>query len=52
MADRFPSSAGLLARQIGYQNRLFRRTAISAFFTLAFPLIFLLLFGHIILEHN
>ena len=47
MADRFPSSAGLLARQIGYQNRLFRRTAISAFFTLAFPLIFLLLFGAI-----
>ncbi|MFT6549505.1 MAG: ABC-2 type transport system permease protein, partial [Acidimicrobiales bacterium] len=37
----------LLARQVGYQNRLFRRTAISAFFTLAFPLIFLLLFGAI-----
>ena len=47
MADRFPSSLGLLARQIGYQNRLFRRTAISAFFTLAFPLIFLLLVGAI-----
>ena len=47
MADRFPSSAQLLARQIGYQNRLFRRTAISAFFTLAFPLMFLLLFGAI-----
>ena len=47
MADRFPSSLGLLARQISYQNRLFRRTAISAFFTLAFPLIFLLLFGAI-----
>ncbi|MEC8872516.1 MAG: ABC transporter permease [Actinomycetota bacterium] len=52
MADRFPSSAGLLARQIGYQNRLFRRTAISAFFTLAFPLIFLLLFGAIFEDIN
>ncbi len=38
---------GLLARQVGYQNRLFRRTAISAFFALAFPLIVLLLLGAI-----
>ena len=46
MADRsVPSSLLLLRRQIGYQNRLFRRTPIAAFFTLVFPLIFLVLFG-------
>ena len=40
-----PSAAALLFRQIGYQNRLFIRTPIAAFFTLVFPLIFLILFG-------
>jgi len=40
-----PSTFALVRRQIGYQNRLFRRTPIAAFFTLAFPLIFLILFG-------
>lgn len=46
MADRSVlSSLLLLRRQIGYQNRLFRRTPIAAFFTLVFPLIFLVLFG-------
>lgn len=40
-----PSVLGLLFRQIGYQNRLFIRTPIAAFFTLVFPLIFLILFG-------
>jgi ABC-2 type transport system permease protein len=36
---------GLLYGQIRYQNRVFWRTPISAFFTFAFPLIFLLLFN-------
>ena len=46
MADRSVlSSLLLLRRQIGYQNRLFRRTPIAAFFTLVLPLIFLVLFG-------
>ncbi len=40
-----PSVLRLVVRQVRYQNRLFRRTAISAFFTLVFPLIFLVLFG-------
>ncbi len=50
MADRpgrLPSPLGLLVHQIGYQNRVFRRVPISAFFTLAFPLMFLLLFAAI-----
>lgn len=44
---RLPSPLGLLVHQIGYQNRVFRRVPISAFFTLAFPLMFLLLFAAI-----
>jgi len=47
MADRMPSSLRLLARQIGYQNRIFRRVPIAAFFTLVFPLMFLFLFASI-----
>ncbi len=43
MSDR-PSDIGLIWRQIRYQNRIFWRTPISAFFTLAFPLMFLVLF--------
>jgi len=45
--DRVPSPLGQMVRQISYQNRVFRRVPISAFFTLAFPLMFLLLFGAI-----
>ena len=47
MSDYSLSSLRLLVRQISYENRLFRRTAIAAFFTLALPLIFLLFFGSI-----
>ena len=43
--NKRPSSLKLLANQIGYQNRRFRRNVMAAFFTLAFPLMFLLLFG-------
>ena len=35
----------MLVHQVGYQNRVFRRVPIAAFFTLAFPLMFLLLFA-------
>ena len=41
----FPPSLRLLVRQIGYQNRTFRRTPIAVFFTLALPLIMLVLFN-------
>lgn len=47
MADRLPSPLRLLVRQVGYQNRVFSRVPISAFFTLAFPMMFLLLFAAI-----
>src|SRR5665811_586749 len=43
MSDR-PSDIGLIWQQIRYQNKIFWRTPISAFFTLVFPLMFLLLF--------
>lgn len=36
---------GILRQQVGYQNKMFYRTPISAFFTLVFPLILLVLFG-------
>jgi ABC-2 type transport system permease protein len=36
---------GLTARQVRYQNRLFWRTPIAALFTVAFPLMFLVLFN-------
>ncbi len=38
---------GLLYRQIKYQNKIFWRTPIAAFFTLVFPLMFLVLFAAI-----
>jgi ABC-2 type transport system permease protein len=40
-----PSDPALLWRQIRAQNKLFLRNPFSAFFSLAFPLMFLLLFG-------
>ena len=52
MADRLPSPLRLLVHQINYQNRVFRRVPIAAFFTLAFPLMFLLLFAHTELRQN
>ena len=39
-----PSSAWLFARQFRAQNKLFWRNPFSAFFTMLFPLMFLLLF--------
>jgi ABC-2 type transport system permease protein len=46
--DRRPTRPGdpaLLWRQVRAQNKLFLRNPFSAFFSLAFPLMFLLLFG-------
>jgi ABC-2 type transport system permease protein len=40
-----PSDLGLLWRQVRAQNKLFLRNPFSAFFSLAFPVMFLLLFG-------
>ena len=40
-----PSTLTLIWGQIRYQNRIFWRTPIAAFFTLAFPLMFLIVFG-------
>jgi ABC-2 type transport system permease protein len=42
-----PSSARLLWSQIKYQNKLFWRSPVSAFFTIVLPLILLVLFGAI-----
>jgi ABC-2 type transport system permease protein len=44
-AGRRPASGPLLLRQFRHQNRLFLRNPFSAFFALAFPLMFLLLLG-------
>lgn len=44
MSER-PSNASLVWGQIRYHNRIFWRTPISAFFTLVFPLMFLIVFG-------
>jgi ABC-2 type transport system permease protein len=44
-AATHPATAPLLLRQVRYQNKLFLRNPFSAFFSLAFPLMFLLLFG-------
>jgi ABC-2 type transport system permease protein len=44
MAER-PSLLRLTAAQVRYQNRIFWRTPIAAVFTLAFPLMFLVLFN-------
>lgn len=41
------SAAALLWRQIRHANRVFWREPLAAFFTMAFPLMFLLLFGFI-----
>lgn len=40
-----PRDAALIAHQIRYQNKIFWRTPIAAFFTLVFPLMFLVLFA-------
>ncbi|MFQ5558599.1 MAG: ABC transporter permease [Acidimicrobiales bacterium] len=39
-----PSAVGLVVRQARYQNRIFWRTPVAAFFTLVLPLIMLVLF--------
>ena len=46
MTER-PSDLRLLISQIRYQNKIFWRTPVSAFFTLVFPLILLAVFGTI-----
>jgi ABC-2 type transport system permease protein len=43
MSER-PSALSLLWQQVRYQNRIFWRTPVAAFFTLVFPLMFLVLF--------
>ena len=40
-----PATGPLLLRQVRHQNRLFLRNPFSAFFSLALPLMFLLVFG-------
>ncbi|MCB2222686.1 MAG: ABC transporter permease [Actinobacteria bacterium] len=45
MAERRPPTLRLVAAQVRYQNRVFWRTPIGAVFTLAFPLMFLVLFN-------
>ena len=39
------NSFAVLNQQVGYQNKMFYRTPIAAFFTLVFPLMLLILFG-------
>ncbi|MBI5157395.1 MAG: ABC transporter permease [Acidimicrobiia bacterium] len=45
MAEGRTATAVLTWQQVRYQNRLFWRTPVAAFFTIAFPLMFLLLFS-------
>ncbi len=45
MAEGRTPAAALAWHQVRYQNRLFWRTPVAAFFTLVFPLMFLLLFS-------
>lgn len=45
MAEGRSATAVLTWQQVRYQNRLFWRTPVAAFFTIAFPLMFLLLFS-------
>jgi ABC-type multidrug transport system permease subunit len=40
-----PATGALLVRQVRHQNKLFLRNPFSAFFSLALPLMFLLVFG-------
>jgi len=39
-----PTTMALLRQQVRYQNRIFWRTPVAAFFTLVFPLLFLVVF--------
>lgn len=45
MSDRRTPTLTLVWRQIRYQNMMFWRTPVAAFFTLIFPLMFLILFN-------
>ena len=45
MSDTHISTLSLLRRQIRFQNRTFWRTPVAAFFTLALPVMFLVLFS-------
>jgi ABC-2 type transport system permease protein len=44
MPEQRPSDLKLIWRQTRYQNKIFWRTPVAAFFTLVFPLMFLVLF--------
>lgn len=46
MGER-PGTAALILQQVRYQNKIFWRTPVAAFFTLLFPLMFLVLFSAI-----
>lgn len=45
MGEGRTATSGLVWHQIRYQNRLFWRSPVAAFFTLVFPLMFLVLFN-------
>ena len=45
MSDRSPAPVPMLGRHVGYQVRTFARTPIAVFFTIALPLIMLVLFN-------
>jgi ABC-2 type transport system permease protein len=45
MTEGRTSTIGLVWRQVRHQNRLFWRSPVAAFFTLVFPLMFLVLFN-------
>lgn len=47
MSERFPSGAALLVHQVRYQNKMFWRSPVAAFFTLVLPLVMLVLFNAI-----
>jgi len=44
MAEGCTATPALAWQQVRYQNRLFWRTPVAAFFTIAFPLMFLFFF--------
>lgn len=45
MSEGRPSTATLIRSQLGYQNKIFIRNPVAAFFTVAFPLMFFVIFA-------
>ena len=45
MSEGFPSAPAMIGRQVRYQLLTFVRTPVAVFFTLALPLIMLVLFN-------